>query len=221
LDPVAAIGEVTREHGVWLHVDSAYAGVAAVCPEYRWLNEGLGYADSYATNPHKWLLTNFDCDAFFVTDRAVLIKALSVLPEYLANAATESGAVIDYRDWQVPLGRRFRSLKLWSVLRCYGAEGLRRHIRHTIGLAQDFAALVRSDSRFEIMAPHPLSLVCFRLRGDDEPNMRLLERLNASGQVYLTHTRINDAYSLRLAVGSPATESCHIDAAWQLILDLA
>ena len=129
IDPLPAIGEICREYGVWLHVDAAYAGAAAVCPELRWSHAGLEYADSYCFDPHKWLLTGFDCDAFWVADRAELIEALTVLPEYLRNAATESGAVIDYRDWQVPLGRRFRALKLWFVLRWYGAEGLRAHIR--------------------------------------------------------------------------------------------
>ena len=220
-DPVGEVGELCRESGIWLHVDSAYAGVAAVCPDLRWVNDGLEHADSYATNPHKWLLTNFDCDAFYVADRAGLVGALSVLPEFLRNTATESGAVIDYRDWQVPLGRRFRALKLWCVLRWYGAEGLRAHIRQGIELAQHFAALVATDGRFEVVAPHPLSLVCFRLRGDDEPNVELLEKLNASGKVYLTHTRVNGEYTLRMAVGSPATQTRHIEEAWRLIRELA
>ncbi len=220
-DPTAAIGEICRAVGAWLHVDGAYAGVAAVCPELRWVNDGLDFADSYSTNPHKWLLTNFDCDAFYVADRAALVGALSVLPEYLRNAATESGAVIDYRDWQVPLGRRFRALKLWCVLRWYGADGLRAHIRGHVELAQEFARWVGEDERFEIVAQHPLSLVCFRLRGADEPNEKLLARLNAGGEVFLTHTRVNGAYALRLAVGSPATQQRHLERAWQLIREPA
>ena len=138
--------------------------MAAVCPELRWLHDGLELADSYATNPHKWLLTNFDCDAFWVADADALVGALTVLPEFLRNTATESGAVVDYRDWQVPLGRRFRALKLWAVLRWYGAEGLRAHIRTHVELAAWFAGQVRADPRFEVVAPHPLALVCFRLR---------------------------------------------------------
>ncbi|MDQ6874447.1 MAG: pyridoxal-dependent decarboxylase [Actinomycetota bacterium] len=216
-DPVAQIGPGCRDSGTWLHVDGAYAGVAAVCPELRWVNAGLAYADSYSTNPHKWLLTNFDCDAFYVADRTALIGALSVLPEYLRNAASESGAVIDYRDWQVPLGRRFRALKLWCVLRWYGAEGLRAHIRSSVALAQEFAALVAADDRFELVTAHPLSLVCFRLRGDDESNEKLLARLNATGRVFLTHARVNGAFTLRLAVGAPATGPAHLELAWQLI----
>ena len=217
VDPLAEIGEVCREYGVWLHVDAAYAGSAAVCPELRWVHSGLGYADSYCFDPHKWLLTGFDCDAFWVADRAGLIQALSVLPEYLRNAATESGAVIDYRDWHVPLGRRFRALKLWFVLRWYGAEGLRAHIRSGVSLADRFAAWVEADERFEIVAPHPFSLVCFRLRGPDEPNEELLRRVNATGQAYLTHTRVGGRYVLRLAIGSPWTQERHVAAVWELI----
>ncbi len=164
VDPLPQIGAICREYGVWLHVDAAYAGAAAVCPELRWTHAGLEYADSYCFDPHKWLLTGFDCDAFWVADRAELVEALTVMPEYLRNAGTESGAVIDYRDWQVPLGRRFRALKLWFVLRWYGAEGLRAHIRSAVALADEFASWVRADERFEVVAPHPFSLVCFRLR---------------------------------------------------------
>lgn len=221
VDPLPAIGEFCREYGVWLHVDAAYAGAAAVCPELRFTHEGLEYADSYCFDPHKWLLTGFDCDAFWVADRAELIEALTVLPEYLRNAATESGAVIDYRDWQVPLGRRFRALKLWFVLRWYGAEGLRAHIRSGVALAAQFADWVRADERFEVVAPHPFSLVCFRLRGGDEDNEELLHRLNASGEQYLTHTRVGDRYVLRLAVGSPLTEGRHVEATWRRIQQIA
>jgi aromatic-L-amino-acid decarboxylase len=222
IDPVPALGELCRRHGAWLHVDAAYAGVAAICPELRWINFGVAeHADSYCTNPHKWLLTNFDCDAFWVADRAALIGALSVLPEFLRNEATESGAVVDYRDWQLPLGRRFRALKLWAVIRWYGAEGLRDHIRRHVAVAQEFAGWVREDERFEIMAPHPLSLVCFRLRGPDAANQELLDRLNASGRLYLTHTRVNGVFTLRLAIGGTYTEHRHVAAAWATIREYA
>jgi len=217
MDPLPAIAEVCRRRGVWLHVDAALAGNAAVCPEFRHFQSGLDGADSYCVNPHKWLLTNFDCDAFYVADRAALIRALSILPEYLRNAATEAGAVIDYRDWQVPLGRRFRALKLWFVMRTYGLEGLRRHIRHHVALARQFADWVRDDPRFELVAPAPLNLVCFRLRGDDGRNERLLARLNASGQLYLTHTRLDGRFALRLAVGGTYTTATHVEAAWRRI----
>ena len=221
VDPVREMGAVCRRHGIWLHVDAAYAGVAAVCPELRWLNDGLELADSYATNPHKWLLTNFDCDAFWVADREALVGALSVLPEYLRNAATASGAVVDYRDWQVPLGRRFRALKLWAVLRWYGAQGLRAHIRAHVALADDFASWVRADPRFEVVAPHPLSLVCFRLRAGDEASEALLRRVNDSGEAYLSHTRVRGDYVLRLAIGATATERRHVQGVWSLLSHLA
>jgi aromatic-L-amino-acid/L-tryptophan decarboxylase len=149
------------------------------------------------------------------------VQALTVLPEYLRNAASESGAVLDYRDWQVPLGRRFRALKLWFVLRWYGEDGLRAHVRSGVAAAQRFAAWVRADERFEVVAPHPFSLVCFRLRGDDERNAELLARVNASGVAYLTHTRVWERYTLRLAVGSPRTEERHVAATWELISHLA
>ncbi|MFJ8578750.1 pyridoxal-dependent decarboxylase [Micromonospora sp. NPDC093277] len=221
VDPVAEIGEVCAEYGVWLHVDAAYAGSAAVCPELRWSHAGVEHADSYCFDPHKWLLTGFDCDAFWVADRGELIEALTVMPEYLRNTATESGAVIDYRDWQVPLGRRFRALKLWFVLRWYGVEGLRAHIRSGVALADRFAARVAADERFELAAPHPFSLVCFRLRAGDEASAELLRRVNATGRVLLTHTRIEGRYALRLAVGSPLTTEQHVDEAWALLCTAA
>jgi aromatic-L-amino-acid decarboxylase len=221
VDPGRQLCAIARQHGAWVHVDAAWAGVAAVCPELRWLNEGLDAVDSYATNPHKWLLTNFDCTAFWVADRSALIGALSILPEYLRNAASESGAVIDYRDWQVPLGRRFRALKLWAVLRYYGADGLRSHIRGHVALAQEFAGWLASDPRFEIVAPHPLALVTFRLVSGDQATQSLLDAVNGSGQAYLTHTVVNGDLAIRLAIGSPLTERQHVAAVWDLISSAA
>ncbi|MFC4006358.1 pyridoxal-dependent decarboxylase [Nonomuraea purpurea] len=225
VDPVAAIGEVCREHGVWLHVDAAYAGVAALCPELRWLNDGVAeYADSYVTNPHKWLLTNFDCTVLWTADRAPLLGALSILPEYLKNTATSVGSVIDYRDWQVPLGRRFRALKLWTVLRWYGAEGLRAHIRKGVELAQELASWIAAEPGFEVREPHPLGLVCFRpvwqeldAADADRATMRLMELLNTSGSMYLTHTRVDGRVELRMAIGGVATERRHVERAWEQI----
>lgn len=217
VDPVAEFAAIAHEHGAWLHVDGAWAGVAAVAPELRWLNDGLDQADSYCTNPHKWLLTNFDCDAFWVADRAALVDALSILPEFLRNAASESGAVLDYRDWHVPLGRRFRALKLWAVIRWYGAAGLREHIRGHVALAQEFASRVAADERFELLAPHPLSLVTFRLLDGDEATRAVLERVNSSGELYLTHTVVNGQFALRLTIGSPLTERRHVEAAWRAL----
>ncbi len=217
VDPIPEIGRVCREHGLWLHVDAAMSGVAALCPEFRHLLDGVELADSFCTNPHKWLFTNFDCDCFWVADRAALGRTLSILPEYLRNRATESGAVIDYRDWQVSLGRRFRALKLWFVIRSYGVEGLRFHVRRHVELAQRFAGWVAGSDRFELAARPPLNLVCFRHRAGDEFNRRLLDVLNASGRLYLTHTTLDGRFTLRLCVGQTRTEEPHVRAAWDAI----
>jgi aromatic-L-amino-acid decarboxylase len=231
IDPLRAIGEICKKenapakdahrNAIWLHVDAAMSGTAALCPEFRWTHDGIELADSYCFNPHKWMFTNFDCDCFYVRDRATLIRSLSVLPEYLRNRATESGAVIDYRDWQIPLGRRFRALKLWFVIRHYGVEGLRHHVRRHVELAQKFASWVRADERFELAARAPLNLVCFRHRAGDEANQRIMERLNASGELYLTHTRLNDRFTLRMSIGQSQTELRHIERAWQRIREEA
>lgn len=221
VDPLPAIAPVCAGAGVWLHVDAAMSGSAAVCPEYRWIHDGLAGADSYCFNPHKWLFTNFDCDCFYVADRTWLLNALSIVPEYLRNAASESGAVVDYRDWQIPLGRRFRALKLWFVLRHYGAEGLRHHVRRHVELAAGFAARIEEDPRFELAAPVPLNLVCFRHVAGDEVSERLLEDLDATGRVYLTHTKLDGRYTLRFSVGQTTTDQRHVDAAWALIDQLA
>jgi aromatic-L-amino-acid/L-tryptophan decarboxylase len=221
IDPLPEIGRVCREHGLWLHVDAAMAGTAALCPEFRHIHAGLDLADSFCFNPHKWMFTNFDCDCFYVADREALIRTFSVLPEYLRNPASQSGAVIDYRDWHIQLGRRFRSLKLWFVIRHYGVEGLRHHIRQHIALAQEFARWVETSERFTLFVPAPLNLVCFRHKAGNEFNQRLLERLNASGRLYLTHTKLNDQYVLRLCVGQTHTERRHVEHAWQQIQETA
>ncbi len=215
MDPVAALGPIARDHGLWLHVDAAMSGTAALCPEFRHFFAGLDFADSFNFNPHKWMFTNFDCSCFWVSSRAALIAALSILPEYLRNAATASGAVIDYRDWQIPLGRRFRALKLWFVIRHYGVEGLRREVRRHVALAQEFAAWVRDDPRFELAAPVPLNLVCFRHRAGDAANQTILDRLNASGDLYLTHTRLDGKLTLRMCIGQASTERRHVANAWR------
>jgi aromatic-L-amino-acid decarboxylase len=217
LDPLPAIGTICREYGVWFHVDAAMSGSAALCPEFRYIQQGVELADSYTFNPHKWMFTNFDCNCFYVADRKALIDTLSIQPEYLRNAATASGAVFDYRDWHIPLGRRFRSLKLWFVIRHYGVEGLQYHIRRHVEMAQQFAEWVKQDQRFELAAPAPLNLVCFRHRGGDESNQRLMERLNRTGDLYLTHTRLNDRFTLRFCVGQTNTEQRHVVNAWEHI----
>jgi len=240
VDPLGPLGEVLARTGLtamggWLHVDAAWAGAALICPEHRGLGAGLEGADSFAFNPHKWLLTNFDCDAFYTRERGALLDALSVTPEYLRNAASASGSVIDYRDWQVPLGRRFRALKLWFVLRHYGAKGLRAYIREHVRLAELFESWVRADARFELAAPRSLSLVCFRLaprpgespEATDARNRALLDQLNASGSVFLTHTVLPGVggtaarYVLRMAIGATRTQEHHVRACWEALQRLA
>jgi len=221
MDPVAAIGEICREHNLWLHVDAAMSGTAMVCPEFRHLQNGVELADSYNFNPHKWMGANFDCSCFWVAERKALIQTLSILPEYLRNQATESGAVIDYRDWHIQLGRRFRSLKLWFVIRHYGVEGLQHNVRQHVQLAQQFAEWVRKDDRFELAAPVPLNLICFRHKAGDAANQAILERLNCSGDLFLTHTRVNQKLTLRLSVGQMHTKARHVEKAWERIKEEA
>ena len=221
MDPIAEIAKVCREHNLWLHVDAAMSGSAMLCPEFRPLQNGVEFADSYNFNPHKWMFTNFDCNCFWVADRKALIHTLSILPEYLRNQATESGAVIDYRDWHVQLGRRFRSLKLWFVIRHYGVEGLQYHIREHVRLAQQFANWVREDADFELAAPVPLNLVCCRHKAGDEANQTIMDRLNRSGNLFLTHTKLNGKLTLRLCVGQTNTQARHVENAWKRISEEA
>ena len=221
MDPVDAIAEICRRHNLWLHVDAAMSGAAMLCPEFRHLQNGVALADSYNFNPHKWMAVNFDCSCFWVADRKALIQTLSILPEYLRNQATESGAVIDYRDWHIQLGRRFRSLKLWFVIRHYGVEGLQHHVREHVRLAQQFADWVRNDERFELAAPAPLNLVCFRHKGGDAANQTIMDRLNSSGDLFLTHTKLNGKMTLRLSVGQTHTKAWHVENAWKRIREEA
>lgn len=221
VDPLGPVGEACAESRAWLHVDAAYAGSALVCPEFRWAIEGVERADSFNFNPHKWLLTNFDCSALWVADADTLVAAMSITPEYLRTKPSEEGSVIDYRDWQVPLGRRFRALKLWFVLRHYGLEGLRAHIRHHVRLASRFEELVRSDERFELCAERRFALVCFRYRGTDEQNRSLMEAINASGDFFLTHTVVPVGgprrLVLRVSVGAPGVREEHVRGLWKAI----
>jgi aromatic-L-amino-acid decarboxylase len=215
MDPIAAVADAAQ--GAWLHVDAAMSGTAAVCPEFRYIHDGLERADSYCVNPHKWMFTSFDCDAFYVADRQALTHALSIVPEYLRNPASDSGAVIDYRDWQVPLGRRFRALKLWFVIRHYGAEGLRHHVREHVALAHELAGWVGREPRLVLSVDAPLNLVCFRHARGDAATKSLLDALNASGEVYLTHTRLGDDLTIRVCVGATQTRREHVDRLRTLI----
>ncbi len=217
MDDIAAAGEIAREYDVWVHVDAAWAGVAAVCPELREHLRGVELADSFVTNPHKWLLTTFDCSTFWVRDRVALTGALSILPEYLRNAATDSGEVVDYRDWHPQLGRRFRAIKLWAVLRTYGLSGLRDHIRSGVQMAAHAADLVRADDRFELVTEPALSLVVFRLKAGDGPTLAAMETVNASGEAYLSHTTVNGQAAIRIAIGSWRTTVADVDRTWRAL----
>ncbi|GAA2136337.1 aromatic-L-amino-acid decarboxylase [Glycomyces algeriensis] len=218
VDPLDAIGVICREQGVWLHVDAAYAGVAAICPEMRWIHRGLDQADSYSTNPHKWLLTGLECSLTYFADPAPLHQAMRVTAAYLHDRGE---ARIDYQDWQIPLGKRFRALKLWFVLRAYGREGLQRHLREGIACAEELASWIEADERFELAAPHPFGLVCFRHRAGDGAGRELLARVNADRRLFLTSTESDGRFLLRIAAGGTATTSESLKAAWQRISQTA
>jgi len=217
VDPLPEIGRICHEHKAWLHVDAAMAGTAAICPEFREMHEGLELADSYTFNPHKWMFVNFDCNCFFVADRKPLLQALSVLPDYLRNRASQSGEVVDFRDWHIPLGRRFRALKLWFVIRSFGVEGLQKKIRSHVEWAGRFAEWVEADGDFELAARPSLNLVCFRHTGGDEMNQELVDSLNDSGDLFLTHTVLDDQLTLRFSIGQTSTRLDNVERAWAAI----
>ncbi|XP_039048243.1 tyrosine decarboxylase 2-like [Hibiscus syriacus] len=227
VDPLLSIGKIAKSNGMWFHVDAAYAGSACVCPEFRHYMDGVEEADSFNMNAHKWFLTNFDCSALWVKDRSALVQALSTNPEYLKNKASQANMVVDYKDWQVPLGRRFRSLKLRMVLRLYGLENLQFYIRNHIQLAKHFENLVVQDPRFEVVVPRIFSLVCFRLLPPNDEdhgnklNHELLDAVNSTGNVFISHTVLSGKYVLRFAVGAPLTEEKHVNAACKVLQDKA
>ncbi|MHB8146289.1 MAG: pyridoxal phosphate-dependent decarboxylase family protein [Vulcanimicrobiaceae bacterium] len=226
IDPVPAIARIANNRGVWLHVDAAYAGVAAIVPEFRWLMDGIESADSLVVNPHKWLFVPMDLSALYIKDEELLRRAFSVVPEYLT---TTDGDVRNYMDYGLQLGRRFRALKLWFVLRSFGARGLRDRLREHIGLAQLFASWVTAEPRWELLAPHPFSVVCFRYhpKGVDDQteldgiNARLLDAVNATGEMFVSHTKIDGRYAIRLAIGNLRTRREDVEAAWNLLQELA
>ena len=222
IDPLKAVGEICAQKGVWLHVDAALAGTALLLPEFQWMLDGREYIDSFVFNPHKWMFTNFDCSAFFTRDVASLIRTFEILPEYLKTRTR--GKVNDYRDWGVPLGRRFRALKLWCVIRSYGVTGIQEKIRLHIKIAKNLAEKIKQETDFELMAPVVLNTVCFRYvpAGEKEEQMNPLNEklnhlLNDSGKLYLTHTVLNGKYTLRMVTAQTNVTQEHVDKAWDFI----
>ena len=213
VDPLPEIGRLCKEHGAWLHVDGAYGGSAAVCPEFRWALEGIELADSFVVNAHKWLLTPMDCSCLYTARPDDLRAAFSLVPEYLRTPED----AVNLMEYGPALGRRMRALKLWAVLRWYGREGLQKAIRNSVELAALVEQLVLADERFELCAPRPFSTVCFRLKGSDEANEALLERLNSSGVAFLSHTRLRDQFVIRWAIGNARTSEEDIRLTWQAI----
>jgi aromatic-L-amino-acid decarboxylase len=221
VDPVAEVADIARGHGLWHHVDAAWAGSAMLCPEHRHHQAGAERADSYTFNPHKWLFTNFDCNVLWVADREPLLDALSITPPYLRNAASESGAVVDFRDWHVPLGRRFRALKLWWVLRAYGASGLRHHLREHVALAAELGRRVDDHPRLERVAPVSFALVCFRHRDGNGATDALAGAINAHPTLYVTPSAVEDVRFVRVAVGQTRTTADDLERLWAAIAGAA
>jgi len=219
VDNLREIGPVCEEYDVWLHVDAAYAGCAQICPEFRHMFEGVEYAMSVNTNANKWLLTNFDCSCFWTKDRYKLTQALVVDPLYLQHSHDSES--IDYRHWGLPLSRRMRSLKLWFVIRMYGVEGLQKYIREHVRLAKKFEGLVKSDPRFEIMNKVELGLVCFRMKGSNGLNQRLLSTINASGKIHMVPASLNDKYVIRFCVCRESACDADMTYAWDVIKAIA
>ena len=218
IDPVNEIGKICKEFGIWLHVDAAMAGPAALCKEYRFINDGLNYADSYNFNPHKWMLTSFDCSIFYVADRSQLINTMSILPEYLKNKTSTSESVFDLRDWGIPLGRRFRALKLWHVINYYGVSGLQEFIRTHMENTKILHSWIEMEKDFEIVTPTPLTLICFRHTKGNNFTEKLLNTINESGKAYMTHTKLNDQYIIRFSVGQTSTTIDHLKETWNYIV---
>ncbi len=227
MDPLEEICKVSQEHSIWLHIDAAYAGSALILPEYQYLIKGIEQADSFVFNPHKWLFTNFDCSAYFVKDAEALVRTFAILPEYLKTDSDDQ--VNNHCDWGIPLGRRFRSLKLWFVLRHYGLRQLQDILRTHIEYAVWIEQAILSNSSFELMAPRSMNLVCFRwtpasvhdVQTLNKLNNELMNKLNQSGQLYLTHTKVNGRFTLRMSIGQLNVTENHIREAWKMIMDTA
>ncbi|XP_049413741.1 tryptophan decarboxylase TDC1-like isoform X2 [Solanum stenotomum] len=229
VDPLSQLGQLAEEFDIWFHVDAAYGGSACICPEFRRYLDGIERANSLSLSPHKWLLSYLDCCCMWVREPNVLVKALSTNPEYLRNKRSEYDSVVDYKDWQIGTGRKFKSLRLWLVMRSYGVANLQSHIRSDVRMAKMFEGFVRSDPRFEVVVPRRFSLVCFRFNPNKEHelvyieflNKKLLDSVNSTGLVYMTHTIVGGIYMLRFAVGATLTEDRHVISAWKLIKESA
>ncbi|KAK5922616.1 hypothetical protein CgunFtcFv8_019862 [Champsocephalus gunnari] len=219
-DHITELGPICNEEQMWMHIDAAYAGSAFICPEFRPLLNGVEFADSFNFNPHKWLLVNFDCSTMWVKNRESIIGAFKMEPLYLKHENQESGLITDYRHWQIPLGRRFRSLKMWFVFRMYGLQGLQDYIRKHVDLAKEFESLVRADNRFEICAKVVMGLVCFRLKGSNELSELLLKKITKSREIHLVPCQLSARFVLRFAICARTTESRHIQHAWKHITKL-
>jgi aromatic-L-amino-acid decarboxylase len=219
VDPVSACATLAGRYGIWLHVDAAYAGSAAVAPEYRWVLDSVEKADSLITNPHKWLLTPVDLSVLFTRRPEVLRSAFSLIPEYLRTA--ENPRALNYMEYGIPLGRRFRALKLWFILRYYGREKIAAMIRDQIAWAQELGRQVESDPNFELAAPQKFSLVCLRYKGTDDENRAILDKVNSSGEIFLSHAALNGRYVIRVAIGNMGTTRAHVQRAWELIRNAA
>ncbi|HRI79817.1 MAG TPA: pyridoxal-dependent decarboxylase [Cyclobacteriaceae bacterium] len=227
IDPIALITAICKKYNCWHHVDASYSGTALLLPEMRWMSKGVEEADSFVVNPHKWMFTNFDCSAYFVKDKKALINTFSILPEYLKTP--EDHLVNNYRDWGIPLGRRFRSLKLWFVIRSFGVSGLQAKIREHIGFGKWLEEKIASNRNFELLAPVPLNLVCFRYTPTgitdekklNEINANLLQRLNDTGKILLTQTKLGDVYTLRFAAGNEKMTLDDVKRGWKLVEEMA
>jgi len=215
VDPVAQVADAAERGGTWLHVDAAYAGTAMVCPEFRWAFTGVERADSLVVNAHKWMLTPMDCSLLWTRRPEDFRKAFSLIPEYLR--APDAEDALSLSEYGPALGRRFRALKLWAVLRCYGRSGLQAHVRNGVDLAAKFESWVRQDSDWEVCARRHFSVVCFRLKGSDQRNAELLERVNASGELFMSHAMLRGRYVLRLAIGQMSTTEEDVCRAWDVL----
>lgn len=227
IDPLKPIVDICKKYNIWLHIDAAYAGTALVLEEYRWMIDGMEDADSFVFNPHKWMFTNFDCSAYYVKDKRTLLNTFEIMPEYLKTKFDKE--VNNYRDWGIPLGRRFRALKLWFVIRNYGVEGIKGRIKEHISMSRELAKKIDIHPHFEQLVPLNFNMICFRYHPNDinDPNelnalnKKFLNSLNDTGEVYMTHTKIEGQYTIRMVIGQTYVQQQHVDKAWNIIQKLS